>query len=231
MQILHFIFLLLEDVRWEGDFGDSDSWSSVLPCGNWTEMSRGCMEVSWNLFPKAELSHHSRPWGFLPLVGLYQSGELAACSGWLGSWLLFPVEEKKSLTYLWCIALVLWNTALVSPHWNHMVHKGNTDPLLFLYKKLHHRSNDSYLCACEGRAAQGRQDEDLTEGFWQMGDFVLISYQTVSQAHSSIRSAVFVWSRPECCLVHAAAQSYRICRQNPFFPTITQCKRLSSPHC
>lgn len=46
MQILHFIFLLLEDVRWEGDFGDSDSWSSVLPCGNWTEMSCGCMEVS-----------------------------------------------------------------------------------------------------------------------------------------------------------------------------------------
>lgn len=76
MQILHFIFLLLEDVRWEGDFGDSDSWSSVLPCGNWARMSRGCMEVSWNLFPKPELSHHSRPWGFLPLFGLYQSGEL-----------------------------------------------------------------------------------------------------------------------------------------------------------
>lgn len=42
---LHFIFLLLEGVRWEGDFGDSDSWSNVLPCGNWTEMSRGCMEL------------------------------------------------------------------------------------------------------------------------------------------------------------------------------------------
>lgn len=46
MQTLHFIFLLLEDVRWEGDFGDSDSWSSALPCGIWTDMSRGCMEVS-----------------------------------------------------------------------------------------------------------------------------------------------------------------------------------------
>lgn len=49
MQTLHFIFLLLEDVRWEGDFGDSDSWSSVLPCGNWIEMSRGCVQVSWKL--------------------------------------------------------------------------------------------------------------------------------------------------------------------------------------
>lgn len=98
-----------------------------------------------------------------------------------------------------------------------MVQKGNTDPLLPLYKKLHHRSNDSYLCACEGRAAQDRQDGNLTEGFWQIGDFVLISYQMVSHACSSIRSAVFVWSRPECCLVGAASQSYRICRQNPFF--------------
>lgn len=141
------------------------------------------------------------------------------CMYWL-AWIVASISsggKKKNLTYLWCIALVLWNTALVSPHWNHMVHKGNTDPLLFLYKKLHHRSNDNYLCACEGHAAQGRQDEDLTEGFWQMGDFVLISYQTVSQARSLIRSAVFVWSRPECCLVHAATQSYRICRQNPFF--------------
>lgn len=136
MQTLHFIFLLLEDVRWEGDFGDSDSWSSVLPCGNCTEMSRACMEVSWNLFPKLELSHHSSPWGFLPLVGLCRSGGLwlfqlhvVAWSwgallrwtedrdSWLGSWLLFPMGKEKSPTHLWCVALVLWNTASVHPQW------------------------------------------------------------------------------------------------------------------
>lgn len=101
-----------------------------------------------------------------------------------------------------------------------MVQKGNADPLLSLNKKLHHRSNDRYLCACEGRAAQDRQGGNLTEGFSDIGDFVLISYQTVSPACSSIRSVVFVWSRPECCLVNTATQSYRTRRQNPFFPPL-----------
>lgn len=54
------------------------------------------------------------------------------------------------------------------------------------------------------------------EGFCGTGD-VLFSYQTVSHACSLIRSAPFVWSRPEWWLVYTATRSYRICRQKRIF--------------
>lgn len=60
------------------------------------------------------------------------------------------------------------------------------------------------------------------EGFCEAGDFVLFSYQTVSHACSSIRSAAFVWLRPERWLLYAATQSYRICRQKCLSPTAAQ---------
>lgn len=50
-ELYAFIFLLLKDVGWEGDFGGSDSWSSVFPYGSQTEMTCGCNEVSCNLLP------------------------------------------------------------------------------------------------------------------------------------------------------------------------------------
>lgn len=83
--------------------------------------------------------------------------------------------------------------------------------------KLHHRSNGNCLCACEVRAIQHRQYRNHREGFCGTGDVVLFSYQTVSHACSLIRSAAFVWSRPEWWLVYAATQSYRICRQKCIF--------------
>lgn len=57
------------------------------------------------------------------------------------------------------------------------------------------------------------------EGFREIGDFVLFSYQMVSHTCSS---AAFVWLRPEWWLVYAVTQSYRICRQKCLFPTAAQ---------
>jgi len=59
-------------------------------------------------------------------------------------------------------------------------------------------------------------------GCCEIGDSVLFSYQTVSHARSSIRSAPFVWLRPEWWPVYAVTQSYEIHRQKCLFPTAAQ---------
>lgn len=136
MQTLCFIFLLLKDVEWEGDFGDSDSWSSVLPYGSWTEMSRVCKEVSCNLLPSlcSDISashgvfcpacwHVSLSWSTLVIsaacygLGLRCFVKMDGGQGKL-AWImaLFPLGKKMSHPCV-VISLVLWNTALVSPQW------------------------------------------------------------------------------------------------------------------
>lgn len=89
MQTLCFIFLLLKDMGWEGDFGDSDSWSSMLPYGSWTEMGRGCKEVSCNLLPGPCLDIAASHGVFCPVswdvsLSWRTLAVLAACNGlWL----------------------------------------------------------------------------------------------------------------------------------------------------
>lgn len=94
--------------------------------------------------------------------------------------------------------------------------------------KLHHRSNGNYLCVCVKYVQYNAGSTGTTaEGFCEIGDFVLFSYQMVSHGCSSIRSAAFVWLRPERWLVYIATQSYRICRKNVFFPLQLRALRSS----